>query len=375
MAAIKQLSNYLRQKYDVDSEFTPTLPYDPAKAYKATNRVYLDATAYSASSTYVLNQLCLQGGKVYQCSTAISSPEAFNTAHWTLLGDRYDIFFAAYPFPLFNINASYRKDDKVFWKDHIYTCLRTTVLLSHESELQYAEVDNLPLKNVFPDDLVNGRSYWHDEGAYAVPPSALLVQNSDPETVQFIQAREDYQVQAGVSAIEVNDVLQTMQSNTDVFVDDSLEGWSYGLERVGYGTMQPDVDYAKDAKGWHLLKSGDKIQAYEKFVHHFVPVYSTTLPDPLPGAMTVSQQISNYFIKGDNRNALVLMYVVDVAIYHLYGRLNRPIPENKCDRYNAAIAELKMMAKGDISSDMQKLQPDQGSRIRWGSNVKQNNSY
>jgi hypothetical protein len=258
--AIKQVSNYLRQKYDVDNEFSATLLYDPTKSYKAGNRVYLNASAYNASSTYPLKALVLQAGKVYQCSTAITVPEAFTIGKWTLLGDQYDMFYASFPKPLFDTNAYYNKDDQIFWKDKTYTALIPTHVYTHGEALQYAEYGNIPYKNYFPDDPVNGSQQWGSGTAYTVAADTLT-----------------------------------------------------------------------DTTKW---------------------------------------------TNGDNRHSLLVMYVIDIAIYNLYGRIApKSIPEQRTDRYNAVMNELRMTARGEISSDIQKIQPDKGGRIRWGSNVKAQNSY
>lgn len=260
LLAIKQVTNYLRQKYDVDAEFSNTLPYNPDTVFKAGNRVYLNAPAYNPASTYSLKDLVLFTGKIYQCSTAIGAPEAFTAAKWTQLGDQWDIFYALYPKPLFSVDNFYNVDDEVFWKDNIYSAMRESRVATHEEAIQYVQYSNIPFKNYFPDDPFNGAAQWQNDGAYTVA--------------------------AG-----------TLSDNTK-------------------------------------------------------------------------------WIKGDNRHPQILMFLIDVAIYHLYCRTApKSIPETRVDRYNAAIAELKMMAKGDIASDLQKLQPDKGGRIRWGSNVKQQNSY
>jgi hypothetical protein len=260
LAALKELSSYLRQKYDVDSEFSETALYNPAQSYKANNRVYLDAAPYSATATYALNTLALQGGKVYQCTTAIDPGEAFNPAHWELLGNQYDLFYCSYPETLFNIDLFYKVGDKVFYKDHTYEAIQATLIYSHEIKLQYYDTSSIPSSNYFPDD-INGRSYWKDLGAYQVAAGTLL-------------------------------------SNTD------------------------------------------------------------------------------YWTKGDNRHPQLVMFTIDIAVYHLYCRVApKAIPETRVDRYNAAIAWCRMTAKGDISADIERVQPDRGNRIRFGSQVKNQNNY
>ena len=41
------------------------------------------AANYSTSATYALNQLCVHNGKLYRCTTAITTVEAWTAAHWT----------------------------------------------------------------------------------------------------------------------------------------------------------------------------------------------------------------------------------------------------------------------------------------------------
>jgi hypothetical protein len=259
--AIQEIKSYLAQKFDVDAEFVDMLLYNPSFVdYKAGNRVYLDATAYNPAVTYALNVLALYSGKVYRCTTAIAVAEAFTPGHWELLGNQYDIFYASYPQPLFNLQSFYRVDDLTFWKGHIYKCLVQTSQFSHDATLQYSRLENIPFGNVFPDDRTVGASHWHDEGAYSIAANKLL---------------------------------------------------------------------------------------------------DTTI-----------------FTKGDNRNGQLVTYLVDILLYRLYGRIApKAIPEERKNRFDAAIAWLRMAAKGDVMPAIQKLQPPQGMRIRSGGKIKNVNDY
>ncbi len=54
-----------------------------------------------------------------------------------------------------------------------------------------------------------------------------------------------------------------------------------------------------------------------------------------------------------NRNQLVVLYMVDIALYHLHSNISSDnVPEIRIIRYNAAIDWLKRVAKGDISPDL-----------------------
>ncbi len=369
--AITEMKAYLRAKYDVSQEFTDSTVYNPSVSYKATNRVYLDAPAYIATSTYALNTLILQAGLVYYCSTVITVPESFTPAHWTLLGVRYQVFFASYPFPLFNITNNYTIGDNVFWKDRTYTCKIASQYLGQEGLIQYQKTYEVPYPNVFPDTPIEGSKYWTDNGAYNIPAGSLTVQTDVP-TYQFFQSRVDLFITGGVTSGFV--------AGSTTFIDPTatLKGWTYSWERVNGGTLTPGVDYTVDADGKPtLIGSGITVGNGERFVFHFYPVVSQSTPTPLPSADTIEQLVTTYFTVGDNRNQSLVVKCMDMMLYELYKRIPPAVvPELRVYAYEAAIKWLNNVAKGDeIIADIPKLQPPQGGRIRMGSNTKSINIY
>jgi len=79
--------------------------------------------------------------------------------------------------------------------------------------------------------------------------------------------------------------------------------------------------------------------------------------------------------QGDNRNALIVQYLLDITLYHLHSRINpRNIPDLRKERYNGndpmdrggAIGYLKAVASGDVNCDLPTIDPSQGLSIRWG---------
>lgn len=172
--AIEEIKSYLRAKFDIDKEYTDTLKYSPIVTYKATDRVYLDADTYSNSTTYSVNALVLYNGNVYKCTTAVATPENFDTGKWELLGAQYDIFYAVYPNPVFDLYKTYEKEDVIYWNNKTYTCKISTASLSHEDFIQYKNTSDIPPANYFPDDAANGSKYWIDNGAYTVPEDSIL---------------------------------------------------------------------------------------------------------------------------------------------------------------------------------------------------------
>lgn len=87
---------------------------------------------------------------------------------------------------------------------------------------------------------------------------------------------------------------------------------------------------------------------------------------------------------GAERNRQVVMYLVDMALYHLHSRQNpRNVPQIRQDRYDHAISWLKMARKGELSVGLPEL-PDTNADgtpntdtilPRGGSLPKQRNTY
>ena len=171
LAAQTEVTSYLTQKYDCSREFTDTLLWDRATSYKGGQRVYLDATAYSAAATYTLNALTLYAGNVYICTTAISVGEAFNVAKWYLIGSQYAMFYVTLPYPEFNYNTLYSVGTLAWWKDKTYTARIATLVYSHETQLQI----NSPVttQNYAPDDTINGLKYWGTGTSYSLYTGTL----------------------------------------------------------------------------------------------------------------------------------------------------------------------------------------------------------
>lgn len=372
-ASISDIKSYLRAKYDVDQEFSNTAAYNPQSTYGAGDRVYLDALAYSQSATYTTGQLTLQAGMIYQCSVAITIPELFNGAHWQVIGSQYDIFYGNYPYPVFDIKKTYVRGYKVWWKDHIYTCLVDSGVVTHINFIQYDSTNAVPYNNVFPDDPKYGAINWKDEGAYVIPAGNLLT-TTPSETITLFQARED--------EILVVDITVGLVNGTTTYVapvqgqPNSLIGWSYSIERIGSGTLINGTNYTKNVNGFTLIGVGVTFNPGEKFVLRFVPITDQPVPIDTTG-VSASQVILTYFTKGDNRNQQILLYTLDIAIYNLYRRIPPAIvPEIRIYAYNSAISWLKNVSKGDdVIADIMKLQPSQGNRIRYGSVPKKTNYY
>jgi hypothetical protein len=257
--SVTEASSYLKQKYDIGKEFTDITVWSNGIIYKGRQRVYLTADAYSASIVYATNQLCLQAGNVYE-SIAGNPAHTFDVAEWNLLGAQYDIFFAGPTAENFDYAKSYVIGDTVFYKDKIYTAIKSS-------------------------------------GTYSSPLGSIT--NGQ----------------------------QGMPNGIETAFPDDASFWGTGVAyTVAAGTAVTDI---------------------------------------------------SKWTKGDNRNAQMVAYCIDIALYHAHSRISpNNVPEVRENRYHCAIAWLKDTAKGNwISADIPLLQPKKGGTIRWGGNKKLNNSY
>jgi hypothetical protein len=90
-------------------------------------------------------------------------------------------------------------------------------------------------------------------------------------------------------------------------------------------------------------------------------------------------QIDNttYWVQGDPRSKQVVKCVVDITLYYVHDRIApRNIPDLRVKNYDDSIKKLKGFAEGDTTNiKLPLIQPKQGQRVRFGGNVKNNNTY
>ena len=165
---------------------------------------------------------------------------------------------------------------------------------------------------------------------------------------------------------------------------------SLALEKDIYYIQNPS-DYDTDTTysvGTRVLYLGYVYQCSVIALNHY-PTETTywTLIDTLELAtiaVGVTPTNTTLVTKGDNRNQALVMYLIDMTLYHLHCRINpRNVPDIRAIRYNGnnatenggAIGWLKKVAKGEVSVSLDKIVPTQGSRVIYGSNAKQTHNY
>lgn len=81
---------------------------------------------------------------------------------------------------------------------------------------------------------------------------------------------------------------------------------------------------------------------------------------------------------GNARNQLLLMYLIDMAVYHLFARLetHNGVPEARKERYKAAIAWLLDVADGKSNPNLPTYPEEEDETgIKFGSIEKQTNIW
>lgn len=266
--AIEDARSGLVQKYEVDQEFTDTTAWDKGNTYSARERVYLTAQAYSATSLYVTGDYVTYQPSpsvpikyVYVALVDITVSEPFTPSHWSLIAQEYTIYSPIMSTPVFDINKKYNVGSVVFWRDKIYTCVQATHTLSAEDTLQYFRYENVPPRNVLPDDPDNGVYFWGHGVPYIIAPG-----------------------------VEITDTTK-----------------------------------------WRA---------------------------------------------GDNRCKQVVYIVVCLTLYYIHTRIApRNIPELRKGEADAANAMIEAFARGQRTPTLPAKQPRQGARVRYGGNIKNNNTY
>ena len=278
LAAEAEAISMLTQKFDTDAEFTDTNPWDISSTYNATNRVYLNAPAYNQNQTYNIGAYTLQNAVIYIC-TVNGTTGAFNNANWTPIGTQFDLYYAALPFPQFNLYATYKKGDRVFWNNQIYTCQLPTVLINHETELQARVIQHTPSTNIFPDDPASGPVYWGTGTAYTVPANTPITNtafwtagdNRDQQMLQKVIDIALYHLHARIAPRNIPELRITRYLGQDkdrgmsvggiIYPIYSALGW---LQACARGEVTPQLPLLQPKQG-NRVRYGGNVKAINSY--------------------------------------------------------------------------------------------------------------
>ncbi len=254
LAAQEECISYLVQKYMVDQEFTDTLVWSPSVAYTGGSRFELNYDDYVPATTYAITDLVVNAGKCYVCKAVTTG--TFDPADWDLLGNKYDLFYGAYPFPIFDITKVYKVGDQVFWKGSTYTCKISTIPVGHAAALQAGTYANLPQANVFPDDAVNGVQYWGSPVAYTITagtlPSNVKYTLGDNRSQQLVMMMIDITLYHVHSRIAPRNIPALRGNRYDAAIK-----W---LEMANTGTITANIPILQPAQG-RVIRYGGNTKA------------------------------------------------------------------------------------------------------------------
>lgn len=323
--ALEIVISHLAQKYDIDSEFTETLPWNPATVYNVRERVIIDFSLWVAATAYAVGACVISGGIGYVCKTA-NSDATFTVGKWDSLGAQYTIYYAAFPSictyqsapsvprlsdplaPMFDVYKNYLTGDIVYWRGSIYTCMEATEFIRPTDLKQYYTIDNIPLPNVFPDDSNNNATgqFWAVKTAITVPAGTLPTAATYP---------------------------------------------AYNTAN----TYQPGAQVTNAGTAYFCLATTTGV---------FAPAKWKAVP---AGA---------YWTAGDNRNASILSAMKAITVWILSQTVvSQNVPATWEDRFKSQIESLKAYAEGRRTLRMPLIQPSAGTRIRYGGGIPQQWSY
>jgi len=138
-------------------------------------------------------------------------------------------------------------------------------------------------------------------------------------------------------------------------------------------------------KETRILTHTDELQ-YSNYEN--IPLLNIFPDDPINGAsqwlpaeltyeLPAGTPLTNSaWAKSDNRNQLMLSTMVNVVLFYAHQSIApRNIPQRIIDNYTKAVETLTGASRGEFTFRLPLLQPKQGSRIRFGGNIKNENSY
>jgi len=221
--AQEEISSYLRQRFDLNTAFASTVVFDPTAAYNAGQLVELNYPAWANQNYKAGALVSYTDGNAYLCiNNTVSDDLPTSTNYWALLGINFGLYYIRFPYPQFDVNSgNYSTGSIVYWKNNIYQCLIPSSGFSHSSLIQYEAQQKVPLLNIFPDDPVNGPTYWGVGTPYSV--ATLLPQQNTSNTISWSNATT---YQTGMLASYNNQLWQSLtNANTNNIPGTDILNW------------------------------------------------------------------------------------------------------------------------------------------------------
>lgn len=258
--ALNRIRGLIGYQYDLDFEFTPTLPFDYFKKYYANERVIIDYPEWVAETEYKQNDMVIHEFNGYFC-LADNQDAEFDSDKWQGIGKQYDIYYIQLPYQRFELNVQrqvnafvagfYKVGERVWWNNHIYKCLVQTRTISQEELIQYQDLSDVGYMNVYPNDEELGKQYWEDEGEFVIEAGNFpsypmegqenpwtLGDNREPVVMQAVIDLALFQLHKRISPNNIPELRFASVNMTEKW----LKNVKDGTESVGLYTLTPDED-------------------------------------------------------------------------------------------------------------------------------------
>ena len=250
----------------------------------------------------------------------------------------------------------------------LYDATAPTVLLE---SIQPPKPYGNPLQISFTYNCLNGHIYIIKLWESADSSATGVVRNSFSQSVNqntdSVLIKLDEYLEVGVTP--------GLVAGASSYVNTDWEGWNYSVERLGYGTMTPNVageiqNYSQDAGGgFTLTQMGDKFDNGEKFVVRFIPqVISVAPPAGTPSSLfstgrviTASETLTLTDVgkalmiqSSTNRITLGLPSIAtvsDYSFFYLYSfggvHINAVIQANGSDKFIGNVSQI-ILGKNEV---------------------------
>jgi hypothetical protein len=318
----EEMTSYLVQKYNCGDEFSDTNAYSNTFAYTGAGRFELNFPTYDPTAVYLVGAPAAVGTNQYICATS-NGPGAFQPLDWALVGQQYGLGYYGYPYPRFDYLGFYMPGQRVFWAGSVYQCTQQTLVPDHDQLLQAYRYSNVGPPNAFPGSAPCGYP-----GTYRLPE-----QQWTPGTPY--------------------NVVNFFQGATTTPAWNSGTAYSAGQFVSHSNTTYPGL---AGLTVWYSVTAGNAGNEPGQDIVNWLPI---------------AQQ------SGDNRSQMLVMSMVDIALYHVHSRISpKNVPELRMMRYKMAMDWLQQAARGlTTPQNLELNQPEYGSRISYGSRIKNINSY
>lgn len=231
--AIDEVSSYLRQRWDINREFTSLEPWSYTASYSEENRVILDYATFSSSTAYATGSCVISSGVAYMSlgnGATTSTPVA--GANWVELGNQYDIYYVKPIYPVYNDTTYYTMGDVVYWAGHTWSSNYTTIAITPDMMIQYKRLEWVPDPNVLPTSNMNSEGkYWSDGGTFSVsgiyPTNTTYWQLGDNRCKQIMMAVQDitlYLLSKSISPANIPELRQAAYTNAIKMLKSAANG-------------------------------------------------------------------------------------------------------------------------------------------------------